>query len=94
MEAVHTKKCPKPVAAVIEDEPVPKWIHSEDTVAEPIVVELPSAALGDSSDSGDGYIALFSVPHFFWLCLLDGPNDSITCPHTLLATLVITLYCE
>ena len=78
MEAACTKKCPKPVAAVIEDEPVPKRIRSEDTVAEPIVVELPSAALGDSSDSGDGYIALFSVPHFFWSCLLDGPNDSLS----------------
>ena len=39
---------------------------------------MPSAALGDGSDSGDGYVALFSVPHFFWSCLLDGPNDSLS----------------
>ena len=77
VEAVCTKKCLKPVAAVVEDKPVPKWICTEDAVVEPIVVVMPpSTALSDGSDSGDGYTAPFSVPHFFWSCLLDGPNDS------------------
>ena len=89
MEAARTKKCPKPVAAVIEGEPVPKRIRSEDTVAEPIVVELPSAALGDGSDSGDGYVALFSVPHFFWSCLLDGPNDSLSSVDALIESTLV-----
>ena len=35
---------------------------------------MPSAALGDGSDSGDGCVAPFSTSHFFWSCLIDGPN--------------------
>ena len=41
---------------------------------------MPSAALGNGSKSGDECIAPFSVPHFRWHCLLDGPNTEFSIP--------------
>ncbi|KIO00253.1 hypothetical protein M404DRAFT_153059, partial [Pisolithus tinctorius Marx 270] len=70
------KKCTKPVAAVIEEEPVAKCAHitevDDDTDA--IAVVMPSATLGDGTDLGEEYIAPLSVPHLQWSCLLEGPN--------------------
>ncbi|KAH7919023.1 hypothetical protein BV22DRAFT_1134155 [Leucogyrophana mollusca] len=40
-----------------------------------ITVVMPPAVVGDGSDS-DKCVAPFSVPHFFWNCLLSGPNSS------------------
>ena len=41
---------------------------------------MPSTVLGNGSKSGDECIAPFSVPHFRWHCLLDGPNTEFSIP--------------
>ncbi|KIO13808.1 hypothetical protein M404DRAFT_121464, partial [Pisolithus tinctorius Marx 270] len=70
------KKRTKPVAAVIEEEPAAKRarITEVDDDTDAIAVVMPSAALGDGTDSGEEYVAPLSVPHLRWSCLLEGPN--------------------
>ena len=81
VEAVCTKKRAKPIAAVIEDEPVTKRAHEFiEEIIEPVAVVMPSAVLGDGSESGDECAASISVPHFRWPCLLDGPNTEFSLP--------------
>ncbi|KAI6095623.1 hypothetical protein F5141DRAFT_988573, partial [Pisolithus sp. B1] len=72
VESAQGKKCPHPVAVVTEEEPAVKCACSSDD--ERVAVVMPSVALGDGSDSGEEYVALFSVPHFHWSCLVNGPN--------------------
>ena len=81
VEATRIKKRAKPIAAVIEDEPIVKRARaSVEEIVEPIAVVMPSAALGNGSESGDECVAPFSVPHFRWRCLLDGPNTEFSIP--------------
>lgn len=47
-------------------------VEIQDTVA----VVMPSAALGDGTDSGEECVAPFTIPHFTWECLVDGPAAS------------------
>ncbi|KAG1793834.1 uncharacterized protein HD556DRAFT_1191829, partial [Suillus plorans] len=47
-------------------------VEIQDTVA----VVMPSAALGDGTDSGEECMAPFTIPHFTWECLVDGPAAS------------------
>ena len=44
------------------------------TVAVATVSELPSAVLGEGSDSDESYVDPFYSPHYFWECTLDGPS--------------------
>ena len=81
VEAARTKKRAKPIAAVIEDEPVAKRAREFiEEIIEPVAVVMPSAVLGDGSESGDECVAFISVPHFQWPCLLDGPNTEFSLP--------------
>ena len=80
VEAARTKKRTKLIAAVIEDQPVAKRVHAVEEVAEPIAVVMPSATLGSGTDTGDECIAPLSVPHFYWSCLIDGPNLASSLP--------------
>ncbi|KAG6331633.1 hypothetical protein ID866_7458 [Astraeus odoratus] len=73
VEASKSKKCPPPVTALAAEEPVTKQAHAEEIV-EPAAVVMPSATLGNGSDSGEECISPLTVPHFYWTCLLDGPN--------------------
>ena len=65
VKAVCTKKRAKPITAVIEDEPVAKRAREFiEEIIEPVAVVMPSAVLGDGSESGDECAAFISVPHF------------------------------
>jgi hypothetical protein len=44
-------------------------VNDENTVA----VVMPSAVLGDGTDSGEECVAPLQTPHLRWDCLLDGP---------------------
>ncbi|KIO09532.1 hypothetical protein M404DRAFT_22030 [Pisolithus tinctorius Marx 270] len=75
------RKCTKPVMAVVEDEPASKCSHiMEEDDMETIAVVMPSATLGDRTDSGEEYIAPLSVPHLHWSCLLEGPSLTFPLP--------------
>ncbi|KIJ05142.1 hypothetical protein PAXINDRAFT_53754, partial [Paxillus involutus ATCC 200175] len=50
-------------------------------VEQTIAVVMPSAALGDGTDSGDECVAPLLSSHLKWSCLLDGP--SLTTPLTI-----------
>ena len=80
VEAARTKKRAKLIAAVIEGEPAPKQVCTADETAEPIAMVMPSAALGSGTDTGDECIAPLSIPHFYWSCLIDGPNLAVSLP--------------
>ena len=47
-------------------------VESEELVA----VIMPSAALGDGTDSGDECVTPVSSPHLIWKCAVDGPSTS------------------
>ncbi|KAG2335659.1 hypothetical protein BDR05DRAFT_1024893 [Suillus weaverae] len=65
--AVLAKKVPKKevVAAVNIDEE-----------SETIAVVMPSAVLGNGTDSGEECVAPLQTPHLRWDCLVDGPAVS------------------
>ncbi|KIK36858.1 hypothetical protein CY34DRAFT_93677, partial [Suillus luteus UH-Slu-Lm8-n1] len=65
--AVLAKKVPKKevVAAVTIDEE-----------SETIAVVMPSAVLGNGTDSGEECVAPLQTPHLRWDCLVDGPAVS------------------
>ncbi|KAG2144235.1 hypothetical protein DEU56DRAFT_910589 [Suillus clintonianus] len=48
--------------------------------SETVAVVMPSAALGNGSESGDECVAPFTTPHLTWDCLVDGPavSSSVT----------------
>lgn len=64
--AVAAKKNKKNVVAAVDIE------EESDTVA----VVMPSAVLGDGTDSDDECVAPLQTPHLRWDCLVDGPNVS------------------
>ena len=47
-------------------------VESEELIA----VIMPSAALGDGTDSGDECVTPVSSPHLIWECAVDGPSTS------------------
>lgn len=80
VETAHSKKHTKPIVAVVEDELVAKRACAADKGVEPIAIVMPSAALGSGTDTGDKCITPLSVPHFYWPCLIDGPNLASSLP--------------
>ncbi|KIO11021.1 hypothetical protein M404DRAFT_966898, partial [Pisolithus tinctorius Marx 270] len=80
VEAARKKRA-KPVTAVIEDEPASKRSRiTEEDDTDAVAVVMPSAVLGDGTDSGEEYVAPLSVPHLRWPCLLEGPNLTFPLP--------------
>ena len=43
-------------------------------VAITTITEMPSAVLGDGSDSGESYVDPFHSPHYYWECTADSPS--------------------
>jgi len=69
--AVLAKKSKKKevVAAVDVDD-------DAETVAETVAVVMPSAVLGNGTDSGEECVAPLQTPHLRWECLVNGPAVS------------------
>jgi len=80
VETARTKQRAKLTTVVVDDGPAPKRIWFVEETTKPIVAAMPSAVLGNGSESGDECVAHFSVPHYRWSCLLDGPNVASSLP--------------
>ncbi|KAG1810476.1 uncharacterized protein HD556DRAFT_1223852, partial [Suillus plorans] len=58
-------------------------VDVEDENSNTVAVVMPSAALGNGTDSGEECVAPLQTPHLRWNCLVDGP--SVTSPVTVSA---------
>jgi predicted aspartyl protease len=47
-----------------------------DNNTETVAVVMPSAVLGNGTDSGEECVAPLQTPHLCWDCLIDGPAIS------------------
>jgi predicted aspartyl protease len=47
-----------------------------ETIAETVTVVMPSAVLGNGTDSGEECVAPLQTPHLHWECLVNGPAVS------------------